>query len=235
MNTFRTYSTSHTGSIHINAVGLDIYIVCEILLLYIIGRRLAEYEVFVQYYNKLINPLRHYALKLCYGCCISHDWMMKYFEKYSHKAKDDSIIGLLLAEIAMQLHSGNTFSFYEMLKFMQNWKLHTTVHHLAKEIQEEIKGFHQNTSSSMSLCIFNYVQNNDSYCICNDIHLQSLDIGLGKYFNIISILLICNINYCNCFEMSIILITCEIYHSLLQYITICNNDTNSTTGDNYNM
>jgi len=121
----------------------------KILLLYIIGTGLAEYEVFVQYYNKLINPLHHYIYQLYYRCGISHYWMRKYFIEYSHKAKDDSIIGLLLAELAMQLHSGNTSSFYEMLKFMKNLEQDTTVHHLATEIQEEIKGFCQNTSSSM--------------------------------------------------------------------------------------
>ena len=118
-------------------------------MLYIIGRGLAAYEVFVQYYNKLIISLRYYTLELYDRCDISHDWMMMYFIKYSHKATDDSVIGLLLAKLAMQLHSGNTSSFYKMLKFMKNLELNTTVHHLAIEIQAEIIGFRQNTSSSM--------------------------------------------------------------------------------------
>jgi len=81
--------------------------------------------------------------------------MKTYFKEYSHKAKDDSIIGLLLAELAMQLHSGNISSFYKMLKFMQDLEHDATVHHLVTEMQAEIKGFNQNTSSSMLLCIFN--------------------------------------------------------------------------------
>jgi len=76
-------------------------------------------------------------------------WMIRYLAEYSHKAKYDSRIGLLLAELAMQLHGGSTTSFYKMLKLMQDLEHDTTVHYLAIEMQAEIKRFHQNASSSM--------------------------------------------------------------------------------------
>ena len=121
-----------------------------------IGTRLAEYEVFVQYCNKLIilpmaRSLRTHTYEL-YSCIrhhimTSHHWIVKYFDHT--KGMDDSDTELLLAIIAMELHRGRTSSFYGMLEFMINSKHDPHLVILATEIQLQVKTFDPHKSSGM--------------------------------------------------------------------------------------
>lgn len=64
---------------------------------------------------------------------------------------------LLLAEIAMQLHSGNIYSFYEMLKFMKNPAVcGGEVCHLASEIRKKTRKFKPQMLSDTSVGIHPY-------------------------------------------------------------------------------
>ena len=57
---------------------------------------------------------------ICHHVMTSHHWIVEYFDDTEGKGHSD--MELLLAIIAMELHCGRTSSFYEMLKFMKNFK-----------------------------------------------------------------------------------------------------------------
>ena len=81
---------------------------------------------------------------MLYRCIIHHrSTSHKEIAKYG---KDHSDTQLLLALIAMQLHSGNTSSFYEMLEFMEDSE--QDVKHLGTEIKHKVKKFDQQDMSS---------------------------------------------------------------------------------------
>ena len=114
-----------------------------------IGTRLAEYEVFVQYYSELVTGSqrsRTYQLHSYIRHVMDrHHWILEYFKFVRHK--DSSHIELLLAVIAMELYSGATSSFYEMLNFMQHSE--EPFQHLGTEIQESVEIFDLHKSSGM--------------------------------------------------------------------------------------
>ena len=116
--------------------------------------QLAEYEVFVQYYSKLIELLQDEAYQLYKYICkhwsknTSHGWLVTYFKVFEGELLHNSEIELVLAIQAIELHSGRTSLLYEMLKFMKSSK-EDDHQHLAREIQLNIKRFDPNNSSGM--------------------------------------------------------------------------------------
>ena len=94
-----------------------------------IGTRLVEYEVFVRYYQLLLDVSQRFYTYDLYKCIhrhimTSHRWIVQYYDHIQGMYLSDT--DLLLAIIAMELHCGRTSSFYEMLKFMKNSKLFNT-------------------------------------------------------------------------------------------------------------
>ena len=124
-----------------------------------IGTPLAEYEVLVQYYSKLISLLvtgssmtgllwsHTHELYECihHHIMTRHHWIVEYFDHTEGKGHSD--MKLLLAIIAMELHCGVTASFYDMLKFIKNLK--QDFHLLAREMQGKIDKFDPQESSGM--------------------------------------------------------------------------------------
>jgi len=110
-----------------------------------VGTRLAEYEVFVWYYRELTGSLRNAIsplIRIVNHISISQDsrlWIAEYGMNHSDTQ-------LLLALIAMQLHSGNTSSFYEMLEFMQDYE--QDIKELGTEVKHKVKKFDQQDMSS---------------------------------------------------------------------------------------
>ena len=123
----------------------------------------------MQYYNRLIRllmtgslmtgPLSYHTHKL-YSCVrdhimTSHHWIVEYFDLTKGKGHFD--MELLLAIIAMELHCGRTSSFYEMLKFMNSFKLDFQL--LVIEIQGKVdtvkSDSHESSGmyASINLCI----------------------------------------------------------------------------------
>ena len=78
----------------------------------------------------------------------NHHWIVEHFEGKGHFDTE-----LLLTIIAMELHSGRTSSFYEMLAFMKNSKndLHQR---LAAQIQLQFEIPDQLESSGMYTSIY---------------------------------------------------------------------------------
>ena len=100
--------------------------------------------MFFKYFTVLIESLGSQAYHL-YRCFASHRWIDDYFEQI--KEMDDSDTELLLAIIAIQLHSGDTSPFYKMLESMESpkWNLE----HLAKKMKQEVDIIHPVTLSGM--------------------------------------------------------------------------------------
>ena len=126
-----------------------------------IGIRIAEYEVFVQYYNdlKVIRPLISLSLStrlLMTGFRLpglpgSYTYNLYGYhhqiEDYTiHRAMYHSDTDLLLAVIAMELHSGRTSSFYEMLEFMKESERNMS---LARAIQQKVETYDPHNSHGM--------------------------------------------------------------------------------------
>ena len=120
------------------------------------GIRPAEYEVFVQYYSKLIESLQDQAYQLYRHTFkykryqwISHSWIITYFDTFSMRGGVEvGGVELLLAAQAIELHSGRTSLLYEMLKFMESSK-EDDHQQLATEIKLNIKRFDPNNSPGM--------------------------------------------------------------------------------------
>ena len=122
-----------------------------------IGTRLVEYEVFVRYYQLLLDiSQRIYTYEL-YKCIhrhimTNHRWIVQYYDHIQGMYLSDT--DLLLAIIAMELHCGRTSSFYEMLKFMKNSKVN--FQHLDAEIQYEVETFDPHKSFGMYINMRSY-------------------------------------------------------------------------------
>ena len=104
--------------------------------------------MFVQYFTVLIGSLKNQANHL--HRCISinsHKWIIDYFE-FKELSKDHSTTDteLLLATLAMQLHSGMTYLFYVLLELMETeWDLQN----LAVDLQLKVNTFDQHMSYGM--------------------------------------------------------------------------------------
>ena len=132
----------------------------------LIGMRLAEYEVFVQYFIKLNRwkPLIHEALRyslrrtesLLTGLPGSYTYNLYGYHHQiadytTHMAMYHSDIELLLAVVAMELHCGVTVSFYKMLKFIEIDDSHFK--YLAVKIRREVETFDPHSSYGMCTVI----------------------------------------------------------------------------------
>ena len=106
----------------------------------------AEYEVFIQYYNKLIESLRNCTNMLYYWCMDHRRSPDRELFFYVMSTEDTSKAGILLARLAIQLYYDNTHSFYKMLKSMQ---YDYSAIQLAEEIHKKIKEFDPLMSSGM--------------------------------------------------------------------------------------
>ena len=105
--------------------------------------------------------LSHYINEL-YACLdlgksAGHDWIKSYinqgFIKLASRAE------MLLARLAMELHSDHPHSFYKMLNFMRKSKKYS-VKYLGEEIQEEVERFQPRFSGMSNM----HVYCNDTYC-----------------------------------------------------------------------
>ena len=92
----------------------------------------------------LIESLGSQAYHL-YRCVASHRWIDDYFGQI--KEMDDSDTELLLAIIAIQLHSGDTSPFYKMLESMESSKWN--LKHLAEKMKQVVDKSHPITLSGM--------------------------------------------------------------------------------------
>ena len=115
------------------------YITLYVLILYV-GRELAAYAVFLQYYTELIGSLKNL------------DHLYRHFSGIDNYLElilgmDHSEIELLLPVIAMELHYGDTSLLYKMLAFMgtSNQK----IQNLAAKIQQKVRQFNPVISSGM--------------------------------------------------------------------------------------
>ena len=117
-----------------------------------------EYEVFIQCYNKLMPSLKNYANQLQHCCCnifgfdIYH-MIRNYVDEVINE--DATIAGMWLAIIAMKLYYDNTYSFYDMLKFMESCYKDSDVQQLAAEIRTKVKEFDPLMLSGMVLLKYN--------------------------------------------------------------------------------
>ena len=112
----------------------------------------AEYEVFIQYYNKLMPSLKNCTNQL-YECCWEyfnsdfHHIIKNYVDEVINE--DATKAGMWVARIAMKLYYDNTKSFYRMLKFMESYNEDSDVQQLAAEIRTKVKEFDPLMSSGM--------------------------------------------------------------------------------------
>ena len=126
------------------------------------GMQPAEYEVFIQYYNTLKESLKNYSHLLYHGG--SYREIITYFmeftssrrpSRYSHAAAGQpSDTEVLLAEVAIQLYSGNTRLFYEMLKVMRTITWDDKVCELAAEVETKIESYIPHTSYGELVCSY---------------------------------------------------------------------------------
>ena len=100
--------------------------------------------MFLQYYTVLIQSLRDEANNL-YRRIGRHGWIGEDFGYISYM--DHSDIELLLPTIAMELHYGSTFLFYEILTVMGTFK--NEIQCLAVKIRQDIGIFDPAMSSGM--------------------------------------------------------------------------------------
>ena len=125
---------------------------------YFIGTRLAEYEVFVQYYSKLIRSLLTESLLQSYPYRLYmyiRDYITTRIILHPHHFVGINPSGtkLLLAIIAMELHCGETSSFYTMLTFMENSEHHFGC--LGAEIEQMVETF--DPHNSYGTYVYKYV------------------------------------------------------------------------------
>ena len=122
-----------------------------------IDTKSAEYEVFIQYYNKLIPSLKNCTDQLHRSCwkldILSFRWLIKnYVDKVINE--DATKAGMWLAIIAMKLYYDSTESFYDMLQFMKSSKEDPGVQQLAAEMHTKVKKFDPLMSSGMYVCMY---------------------------------------------------------------------------------
>ena len=126
------------------------------------GMQPAEYEVFVQYYNTLKESLKNYSHLLYHSG--SHRSIITFFveftsfrrpSQYSQAAAGKPFdIEVLLAEVAIQLYSGSTRLFYEMLKVMRTITWDAKVCELAAEVEAKIKSDIPHMSYGELVCTY---------------------------------------------------------------------------------
>ena len=118
-----------------------------------IDTKSAEYEVFIQYYNKLIPSLKNCTDQLYRICDCSFDFQIKnYVDDVINE--DATKARMWLAIIAMKLYYDSTKSFYDMLNFMKSNKEDPGAQQLAAEIQTKVKVFDPLMSSGMYVCMY---------------------------------------------------------------------------------
>ena len=113
-----------------------------------------EYEVFIQYYDKLMPSLKNCTDQL-HHCCweIFSSPFNRTIRIYVDEVitKDATKAGILLARIAMKLYYDNTYSFYRMLNFMKSYEGDPGVQQLAAEIHAKVEEFDPLMSSGTLL------------------------------------------------------------------------------------
>ena len=122
-----------------------------------IDTRSAEYEVFIQYYNKLIPSLKNCTDQLfcsrwevdsLYFHFLINDYVNEVINEDATKAR------MWLATIAMKLYYDSTESFYRMLQFMKSNEEDPGVQQLAAEMHTKVKEFDPLMSSGMYVCMY---------------------------------------------------------------------------------
>ena len=126
-----------------------------------VGVRIAEYEVFVQYYNRLrmIGPLISMPLSTRLqmtgfrlpGLPGSYSYNLYGYHRRVgrstvNRGKYHPDTDLLLAIIAMELHCGRTSLFYEMLERMKECEQNMG---LARAIQQKVETYDPHNSHGM--------------------------------------------------------------------------------------
>ena len=135
-----------------------------------IDTRSEEYEVFMQYYNKLIPSLKNCTDQLYFICysfnfyLLINDYVDEVINDYVDEVINDYVdevinedatkAGMWLARIAMKLYYDSTESFYDMLEFMKSSKEDPGVQQLAAEIHTKVKNFDPLMSSGMYVRVY---------------------------------------------------------------------------------
>ena len=114
----------------------------------------SEYEVFIQYYSKLMPSLKNCTNQL-HHCCLKHFNVDFYHTIKSYVDlvinEDATKAGMWLPIIAMKLYYDNTKLFYDMLTFMESYDEDSDVQQLAAVIRTKVKEFDPLMSSGMVL------------------------------------------------------------------------------------
>ena len=112
-----------------------------------------EYEVFMQFYNLLTKTLWGYADELCEG--FHKDLVITSSEEEEIMNTPRSYrITMLLSKLAMNLYSGNTTLFDNVLKRIQLYKRDANIQQMAIKMQAEFQALDENESNGIYVHVY---------------------------------------------------------------------------------